>query len=147
MDEKAKSFSLKFKLFFQLFPGVLVVALIISLLGYYRLTVEKANILNTYYHTTLSSECKNINTNNINEIEKHLSNYYLDNNVFSFIENPDGSIQTSNGSNLSHFFVKYMHDLSDTHNNTVYETYTVDSQAVIEKANINRSKLYYWYLL
>ena len=45
-DSNMKPVSLRFKLIFQLFPSVLVVALIISLTGYYRLTVEKGNLLN-----------------------------------------------------------------------------------------------------
>ena len=136
--EKSKFFSLRTKLMFQLFPGVLVVALITSLVGYYRLTVEQAKLLNNYYKTSLHTELEDISYNpNIKYVEKVLSPYYLDDNVFCFIENPDGTIITSNGTTLSHFFVKYMHDLSQQYNNTVYETYTVDSQAVIQRITYN----------
>jgi len=138
VEKNKKSTSLQQKLIFQLFPGVLVVALITSLVGYYRLTVEQAKLLNHYYGTTLENAIDKISYNpDINYIEKILSPNYLDKKAFSFIENPDGSIITSNGSNLSAFFVKYMHDLSPSHNNTVYETYTIDSQAVIRKINYN----------
>ena len=138
MDEDTKSFSLRTKLIFQLFPSVLVVALIISLIGYYRLTVEKGELLNDYYSTSLQTEIDEIAKNpNIDNVNKILSSYYLDDTVFSFIELPDNSIVTSNGTELGHFFIKYMHDLAKTHNNTVYETYTVDSQAVIQTITFN----------
>lgn len=137
--EETKPFSLKYKLIFQLFPGVLVVALILSLVGYYRLTLEKGSLLKNYYYTSLHTEITNISSNpTIKEMDTLLSPYYIeDSMVFCFIENPDGSIQTSNGQELSHFFVKYMHDLSASHGNMVYEAYTVDSQAVIEKIEYN----------
>lgn len=138
MDEDTKSFSLRSKLIFQLFPSVLVVALIISLIGYYRLTVEKGELLNDYYSTSLQTEIDEIAKNpNIDNVNRILSSYYLDDTVFSFIELPDNSIITSNGTELGHFFIKYMHDLAKTHNNTVYETYTVDSQAVIQTITFN----------
>ena len=137
-DSNMKPVSLRFKLIFQLFPSVLVVALIISLTGYYRLTVEKRNLLNSYYSSSLHTEVDKIAQNpSIDNIENILKSYYIEDSVFSFVENPDGSIDTSNKSELSHFFVKYMHDLSSTHNNTVYEAYTIDSQAVIQKVVYN----------
>lgn len=135
-DEGIKKISLKQKLLFQLFPGILVIALIISLIGYYRLTVEKGSLLNNYYSTSLHSEINNISGNpSIENVENLLSPYYLESSVFSFVKYPDGSIKTSNGTQLGHFFIKYMNDLAESHNNTVYETYTVDSQAVIQKVD------------
>ena len=126
------------KLIFQLFPSVLVIALILSLVGYYRLTVEKEALLNNYYMSALQSELNNISTNpNIDYINELLSPHYKEDTTFCFVENPDGIIQTSNGSTLGHFFIKYMHDLAEEHNNTVYETYTIDSQAVIQKVTYN----------
>ena len=126
--------SLRTKLIFQLFPTSLVIALILSLAGYYRLTVEKGSLLNNYYMSSLKSELNTIAQNpSIDNINKILSPYYSENSTFCFIENPDGTIETSNGTTLGHFFIKYMHDLAEQHNNTVYETYTIDSQAVIQK--------------
>ena len=135
-EQLSKPLSLKSKLIFQLFPGVLVVALIVSLVGYYRLTLEKAELLNDYYSSSLRTEIVDIATNlDISYVESVLSPYYLSSDVFSFIEEPDGTIITSNNTQLSDFFIKYMHDLSPSHDNTVYEAYTVDSQAVILKIN------------
>ena len=126
--------SLRTKLIFQLFPTSLVIALILSLAGYYRLTVEKGSLLHDYYMSSLKSELNTIAQNpSIDNINKILSPYYSENSTFCFIENPDGTIETSNGTTLGHFFIKYMHDLAEQHNNTVYETYTIDSQAVIQK--------------
>lgn len=135
-NKKAKS--LRTKLIFQLFPSVLVTALILSLVGYYRLTIEKEKLLNNYYMSSLKSELDNISQDpSIDNVNSLLSQYYTDNLTFCFVENPDGTIQTSNGTTLGHFFVKYMHNLAENHNNTVYETYTIDSQAVIQKIIYN----------
>ncbi len=126
--------SLRTKLIFQLFPTSLVIALILSLAGYYRLTVEKGSLLHDYYMSSLKSEINTIAKDpSIDNINKILAPYYSEDSTFCFIENPDGTIETSNGTTLGHFFIKYMHDLAEQHNNTVYETYTIDSQAVIQK--------------
>lgn len=126
--------SLRTKLIFQLFPTSLVIALILSLVGYYRLTVEKGSLLHDYYMSSLKSEINTIAKDpSIDNINKILAPYYSEDSTFCFIENPDGTIETSNGTTLGHFFIKYMHDLAEQHNNTVYETYTIDSQAVIQK--------------
>ena len=137
-DKKSKNRSLKMKLIFQLFPSVLVIALILSLFGYYRLTVEKESLLHNYYASALSNSVDEIRQlPNIDTANSILSRYYNANTTFCFIEYPDGTIETSNGTQLSHFFVKYMHDLASTYNNTVYESYTIDSQAVIQTFNYN----------
>ena len=129
-----KNRSLKAKLVFQIFPSVLVTALILSLVGYYRLTIEKEQLLNNYYMSSLKSELDNIAQNpDIENVNNILSKYYNEDSTFCFIEKPDGTIETSNGTTLGHFFIKYMHDLSEEHGDTVYETYTIDSQAVIQK--------------
>ncbi len=126
--------SLRTKLIFQLFPTSLVIALILSLAGYYRLTVEKGSLLHDYYMSSLKSEINTIAKDpSIDNINKILAPYYSEDSTFCFVENPDGTIETSNGTTLGHFFIKYMHDLAEQHNNTVYETYTIDSQAVIQK--------------
>jgi len=138
MQNYPKGISLKTKLVFQLFPSVLVIALVLSLIGYYRLTVETGSLIHSYYSSSLLSEVDNISIEpTMEHITDILEPYYIDDTAFCFIEKPDGTIQTSNNSTLSSFFIKYMHDLSEKHDNTVYETYTVDSQAVIQKVNYN----------
>ena len=102
------------------------------------LTVEKESLLHNYYASALSNSVDEIRQlPNIDTANSILSRYYNANTTFCFIEYPDGTIETSNGTQLSHFFVKYMHDLSSTYNNTVYESYTIDSQAVIQTFNYN----------
>ena len=131
-EEGSEGFSLRASLIFQLFPGVLVVSLILSLIGYYRLTVEKGELLNNYYQQTIDSALPRIQQDpSIESVDHILSDYYSDSTTFCFIVNPDSTIQTSNRTELSHFFVKYMNELARSHNNTAYEAYTVDSQAVI----------------
>ncbi len=130
--------SLRAKLSIQLFPGILITALLVSLIGYSTLTREKGDLLNYYYKTALS----NVIENNPYDVINHttttdFSNYLISDNDFFFVEYPDGSIKTSNGSTLSMFFVKYMHDLSPSHNNRVYESYTIDAQGVIDKVTYN----------
>lgn len=140
-DENTTSFtgkSLKTKLVFQLFPNVLVIALVLALVGYYRLTIEKESLLNSYFKSSLNSQISTIAQNpTIDTAYNALKDYFNEDSTFCFIENPDGSIETSNGSTLGHFFIKYMHDLAEQYNNTVYETYTIDSQAVIQKFTHN----------
>jgi len=137
-EENKKGFSLKSSLIFQLFPGVLVVSLILSLVGYYRLTVEKGDLLKTYYRQSLHAELEEFKEEpTAQNIDNILSNYYLEDTAFCFVVLPNGEIQTSNGTELSHFFTKYMNELARSHNNTVYEAYTVDSQAIIEDISYN----------
>ena len=127
-----KFLSLRAKLLIQLFPGILITALLVSLIGYSRLTSEKGDLLNYYYKSSLNeavTDKKEDIINNIQEVE--FSNNLINNTDFFFVEYPDGTIKTSNNKNLSSFFVKYMHDLSPTHNNRVYESYTIDAQGVI----------------
>ena len=122
-----------------MFPGVLVTALLISLIGYSRLTVEKGNLLNSYYRTSLSNSIDSITLSDdiFNIITDNLAEYLISDNDFVFIQYPDGTIQTSNESTLSHFFIKYMNELSESHDNRVYEAYTIDAQGVIQKIEYN----------
>ena len=137
-NKPKKTQSLKVKLIFQLFPSVLVIALILSLFGYYRLTVEKETLLHSYYASSLANSMDEIIENpDINNVKNILSKYFNLDTTFCFIEKPSGVIETSNGTTLSHFFIKYMHDLAHQYNNTVYESYTIDSQAVIQKFEYN----------
>lgn len=130
--------SLRAKLRIQLFPGILITALLVSLIGYTTLTREKGDLLNRYYKTSLSNAVKELDEAIFQDFETiDFSSYLTSNTDFFFIEHPDGSIQTSNGSTLSYFFVKYMHDLSPSHDNRVYESYTIDAQGVINTISYN----------
>lgn len=133
-----KFLSLRAKLVIQLFPGILITALLVSLISYSTLTREKGDLLNYYYKTALSKLIEEDLDNvmyNLNSTD--FSEYIVSDSSFIFVEYPDGSIRTSNNTTLSFFFVKYMHDLSPSHDNRVYESYTIDAQGVIEKITYN----------
>ncbi len=127
------------KLVFEIFPSILVTALLIALIGYSRLTAEKGNLICTYYKTNLSNILSsNIETDNLMQyLNDNFSNLLLDTEDFIFIENSNGDIITSNNSELDDFFIKYMHELSSENDNRVYETYTVDAQGVINTFTYN----------
>ena len=136
-----KFLSLKTKLVVQLFPGILITALLVSLIGYATLTREKGDLLNSYYKTTLDNAIADNSQELINNIENaDLSNYLMNDTDFFFIEYPDGTIKTSDGTELTYFFIKYMHDLAPTHDNRVYESYTIDAQGVIDTIEYQNEK-------
>ena len=139
IKEQKHSLGLMGRLIFQIFPSVLVTALLISLIGYSRLTVEKGDFLNTYYSKVLADADLEINVTGdpLEYVTQNLSSNFISSSDFLFVEYPDGSIRTSNGTELSHFFVKYMHELSPSHDNRVYEAYTIDAQGVIENFEYN----------
>ena len=127
-----KNDSLVTRLIFQIFPSILVTALLIALIGYSRLTVEKGNLLNTYYMTELKNIQISDNSDLLQQLKEQLQSELLRQNDFIFVETPDGEILTSNNGEISDFFVKYLHVLSPSHDNRVYEAYTIDEQGVID---------------
>ena len=139
ITEQKHGIRLTAKLIFQIFPSILVTALLIALIGYSRLTVEKGNFLNTYYRKVLDDAHLELNITGdpLEYIEDHVGSNFISPSDFLFIEYPDGTIYTTNGSELSHFFVKYMHELSPSHDNRVYEAYTIDAQGVIDTFEYN----------
>lgn len=139
IKEQKYSLGLTAKLIFQIFPSILVTALLIALIGYSRLTVDKGDFLNTYYKKVLSDAHLEVNMKGdpLEYIKSNLASSYISSSDFLFIEYPDGTIYTTNGTELSHFFVKYMHELSPSHDNRVYEAYTIDAQGVIDTFEYN----------
>ncbi len=123
------------KLLFQIFPSILVSVLLVSLIGYSRLISEKGDLLNTYYMSELQNISISDNSDLMSQLEEQLNSDLLNENDFIFIENSDGEIITPNNQILSEFFLKYMHTLSPSNNNRVYETYTIDQQGVITTIN------------
>lgn len=129
--------SLSTKLIFQLFPSILVTALLIALIGYSRLITEKGNLLDTYYMAELQNVEIQDTKNLLNQLEEQTRKYLLSENDFVFVEHPDGTIETSKNRQVSEFFIKYMHELSPSHNNRVYEAYAIDEQGVIRHVTYN----------
>lgn len=136
-NESTNSSSLSKRLIFQIFPSILVTALLIALIGYSRLIVEKGNLLNTYYMAELKTLEISDNMDILEQVEKQIKSKLLNENDYIFIETPSGEILTSSGSKPSEFFIKYMHELSESHNNRAYEAYTIDEQGVIDKITYN----------
>lgn len=129
----SKQDSLVTRLIFQIFPSILVSVLLIALIGYSRLTVEKGNLLNTYYMTELENISISNSSDLLPQLESQINSGLLSTNDFIFVETPSGEILTTNGKTVSDFFIKYMNLLSESHNNRVYEAYTIDEQGVIKK--------------
>lgn len=132
-----KKDSLQRKLIFQIFPGILVTILLIALLGYSRLITEKGELLNVYYRSELENLNISDNDDLLEQIENQIGNQFLSKNDYIFIETPNQRILTSNQNKPSDFFIKYMHILSPTHNNRVYEAYTIDEQGIIKQIIYN----------
>lgn len=132
-----KKDSLQRKLIFQIFPGILVTILLIALLGYSRLITEKGELLNVYYRSELENLNISDNDDLLEQIENQIGNQFLSKNDYIFIETPNQRILTSNPNRPSDFFIKYMHILSPTHNNRVYEAYTIDEQGIIKQIIYN----------
>ncbi len=124
--------SLQRRLVFQIFPGILVTILLMALIGYSRLISEKGELLSVYYMAELDTLELSEDEDIMFQIEEQIGSKLLSNDDYIFIESSDGKIVTSNGMEPSEFFIKYMHVLSPTHNNRVYEAYTIDEQGVIK---------------
>ncbi len=119
------------RLIIQIFPCILTSILLIVLIAYSRLIAEKDNLIHTYYIAELSYLELNNTEDLLGQVESQLGEYLLSENDFIFIETPAGEILTSNGETLSDFFLEYMHVLSASHSNSVYESYAVDERGVI----------------
>ena len=132
--------SLITRLIFQIFPSILVTTLLLSLTGYSILVEEKGNLLKKYYISQLKSLSISDSEDIFPQINNQLEKSLLAENDFVFVEMPNGKIITSNNQNLSEFFIEYMHKLSSSHDNTVYESYTVDEQGIIDILTYNGQK-------
>ena len=132
--------SLQLRLIFQIFPSILVSVLLIALIGYSRLINEKGELLNTYYMAELNIIKLSNNKNILEQVEEQIGTKLLGKNDYIFIETPSGEILTTKELKPSEFFIKYMHELSPTHNNRVYEAYTIDEQGVIRKVTYNNQE-------
>lgn len=133
-DEKINSKNLlQVRLIFQIFPSILVSILLIALIGYSRLIEEKGELLNVYYMAELDNIRISNAPNILEQAEEQINNKLLRKNDYIFIETPTGEVLTTSEKKPSAFFIKYMHELSPTHSNRVYEAYTIDEQGVIRK--------------
>ena len=139
-DEISKRDSLKIRLIFQIFPIILVTALLIALIGYSRLISEKGELLNIYYEAELNTIKISDTEDILQQVQNQIGNKMLREDDYIFIETPSGEMLTSSENKPSDFFIKYMHELSESHNNRVYEAYTIDEQGVISKLIYNNQE-------
>lgn len=128
-DKNGIRINLKTKLFLQVLPMFIVSLLFTSMIGYSRLIKDKGELLFTNYKLQLESGIELIkSTNDIKQILQGIDFNTSQDCTFSI--SPDGKIETSDGSILSDFFVKYLYDLSEKYDGRVYDIYAVDVQGV-----------------
>lgn len=128
-----KRTSIVLRMLFQIFPSILVSVLLIALIGYSQLTKEKGDLLNTYYMTELENIEISDSLNLFYQLKDNLKDEMLNENDFVFVQTPSGEIIKEDDKNISAFFIDYMNKLSSSHENRVYEAYTIDEQGVINK--------------
>ena len=116
--------SLQRRLVFQIFPVILVTILLMALIGYSRLISEKGELLNVYYKAELDTIEIGEENNILEQIRKQIDGKLLNKNDYIFVEYPDGKVVTTSQKHPTDFFIKYMHVLSPTHDNRVYDAYT-----------------------
>lgn len=142
-NKYVKRSSIKNVIFIVTIPLFIVTALLIALSGYSSIIKETGNLTYDLYNQELNSldipsqteeNPTELLTSTLSQIE------YKKPKVDSyFIIAPDGSTTTSNGEELSIFFIKYMNDLSPTQpeKNRTYDFYGDDSQGVFRYVTIN----------
>lgn len=132
--------SLQRRLIYQIFPGILVTILLMTLIGYSRLVSEKGELLSIYYLAELESIDFEDGDNLIEQSKRQIGSKLLSENDYIFIEHPDGKIEVSGANRPSDFFIKYMHTLAESHDNRAYEAYAIDEQGIIMKKVINNQE-------
>ena len=111
-----------------------------ALIGYSRLISEKGELLNVYYLAELENLKISDNADLLEQIKEQVDKRLLSDDDYIFIETPDKNIITSNNNMMSEFFIKYMHVLTPSHHNRVYEAYTIDEQGVINNITYNNQE-------
>lgn len=129
---------LRSKIYFQLIPIFIVALLFVSMIGYSRIVAEKGDLCFELYKSLLDSRFDNTkDINNSNQVNGILHSIKLQgNDDCTFVISPDGSITTSNGSNLSLIYRYYINKLKPSYNGRVYDM-TCEIQGVIKRISIN----------
>lgn len=136
---------LKGKIFYHIFPLLIVAAISTALLGYVRVIDEKGNALYQTYSDRLLYyiDMNKVNIDSEEDLFKLVSSFEtVNDNDYYFIKKPDGKYYDINKEEIqmSPFFKKYSNEMSELNNNRVYEYYGMDSQGVIKSININNEK-------
>ncbi len=129
---------LRSKIYFQLVPIFIVALLFVSMLGYSRIVAEKGDLCYELYKSTLDNKFDNIkDTDSLDQVKGILRSIKLQgNDDCTFIIAPDGSIITSDSSNLSTIYRYYINKLKPSYSGRVYDM-TCEIQGVIKKISIN----------
>lgn len=127
--------NIKNKIMLQVLPMFLVAILFTCLVGYSRIIKEKEELIFKAYKIALDDAFSDVSRiSSPEDIENRFEELELVNKGdVKFIISPSGDVTTSDGSQLSSFFVKYAMELSDMYNGRVYDTYGVDTQGAIVK--------------
>ncbi len=141
-SSKISSNSLKVSLLQQLVPLILVVVVLISLIAYVQSSKETGNILYKHYESYLNDNYTTISANyrNPNMIFRKIK--LLDDNHTAFIIKDNYSYITSNNSELSDFFVKYVIEKSESQSGRAYDYYCVSAEGTCIQIQDGNNKYY-----
>lgn len=123
-------------------PMFVVTAVLVALTGYSSVIRETGNLTYDFYNKEINEIVIPSTTteNPVLTLKSKLDKVPLKKEVDSyFIILPNGKTYTSNQTELSIFFTKYMDELSDTQpeKNRVYDFYGDDSQGVFRRVTVN----------
>lgn len=137
-DNPDKNFRLRSKIFLQLIPVIMVGILFTASIGYSRVIKDKSEIEFAYYEMQLENIFSGRSFGDIGEAETLLRGVKLINPYDdAFVIDPEGKVTVSDGSVLSDFYLKYIRELSVQYSGRVYDFYSVDTQGVIKRIEIN----------
>lgn len=126
-----KKSTLKKRLFFNIFPLILISVLFTSLLGYSMVSIKTGNsIFETYRNSLYYFKEYNTFSSFSDLLEKTHTLHLLNKNDFLFIKTADNHYINREGEEIqvSTFFNKYLNELSPTNDGRVYEYYGIDCQ-------------------
>lgn len=137
-----KRSTLKKRLFFNIFPLILISVLFTSLLGYSMVSIKTGNsIFETYRNSLYYFKEYNTFLSFSDLLEKSHTLNLLNENDFLFIKTDDNHYLNSQGEEIqvSAFFNKYLNELSSSNNGRVYEYYGIDCQGATVDISIDNT--------
>lgn len=141
-NSKISSNSLKSSLLQQLVPLILVVVVLISLISYVQSSKETGNILYKHYKSYFTDNADIISKNYKNPSVLFEKIRLLDNNHTAFIIKDDSTYITSNNSELSNFFIKYVIEKSESQFGRAYDYYCVSAEGTCVPITDNNNTYY-----
>lgn len=142
---KSTAIRIKFSsnLILQLIPFLISSFIIISLIGYSKTTTEKGNSISNYYKVYLKHQ--DLNTVSVDELKNHLDNIplYSESDYYIILPPNKINIYTSNNTEVSEFFLKYLDYYFDISSGKIYEHYSTEKQAYMIKLLDENSEPWY----